>query len=46
MRASALLVMPLKDDQIRLVDEAVKAFGQVDVFVNNAGLSRLSHFGN
>ena len=33
-----------KDDQIRLVDEAVKAFGQVDVFVNNAGVESVEPF--
>ncbi|OAV06298.1 acetoin reductase [Moraxella lincolnii] len=33
-----------KADQIRLVDEAVKAFGQIDVFVNNAGVESVEPF--
>ena len=33
-----------RDDQFRLVEEAVKAFGQVDVFVNNAGVESVEPF--
>lgn len=31
-------------DQFRLIEEAVKAFGQVDVFVNNAGVESVEPF--
>ena len=33
-----------RDDQFRLVAEAVKAFGRVDVFVNNAGVESVEAF--
>lgn len=33
-----------REDQFRLVDEAVKAFGRVDVFVNNAGVESVGTF--
>lgn len=33
-----------REDQFRLVDEAVKAFGRVDVFVNNAGVESVGAF--
>lgn len=33
-----------RDDQFRLVDEAVKAFGRIDVFVNNAGVESVEAF--
>ena len=33
-----------RDDQFRLVQEAVEAFGQVDVFVNNAGVESVEPF--
>lgn len=33
-----------REDQFRLVDETVKAFGRVDVFVNNAGVESVGTF--
>lgn len=33
-----------RDDQFRLVQEAVNAFGRVDVFVNNAGVESVEPF--
>ena len=33
-----------REDQFRLVDEAVRAFGRVDVFVNNAGVESVGTF--
>ncbi|WP_066186852.1 acetoin reductase [Gracilibacillus timonensis] len=33
-----------RDDQFNLVEQAVKEFGQLDVFVNNAGIDAVSPF--
>lgn len=33
-----------REDQFRLIDEAVKAFGRVDVFINNAGVESVGTF--
>src|SRR5690625_6870958 len=35
-----------KEDQINLVKQAVEAFGQIDVFVNNAGIEVVGPFLN